>query len=91
MPWVTPHLLHGCASEFCGDRLAWVFHETLFMEVFAPGRRYDASNRRTIRIGYASNRCASPGLSVVSQFEFLVPLHQGACGQTETLPAYRVH
>ena len=23
---------------------------------------------------------------VVSQFEFLIPLHQGACGQTETLP-----
>ena len=32
-----------------------------------------------------------PGSSVVSQFEFLVPLHQEASGQTETLPAHRVH
>jgi hypothetical protein len=30
------------------------------------------------------------GTSVVSQFEFLVPLHQGARGQTETLPEFQI-
>ena len=60
-------------------RLRAVVHRAM-LPLFHTGQ--DRALGRAVAVQLIGDQ--DPG--VVSQFEFLVPLHQGALGQTETLP-----